>query len=139
MKLVDLLCLNSCLILKVSFSITLGEFYNGERVYHIHHMPFYEKLKEDLILLKDLLKKLLLALDLLQEKSVIHADLKPDNILVKFDGEKIVSLKVIDFGSAFLHSQASSIRMSTPEYLSPECLTYLDSSSKIFTYNSLSL
>lgn len=96
----------------------------------MHHMAFYERLKSNLTILKDLLKRLLLALDLLQEKSVIHADLKPDNILVEFNGTQIVSLKVIDFGSAFLHDKSSSIRMSTPEYLSPECLSYLDASSK---------
>ena len=38
---------------------------------------------------------------------VVHADLKPDNILVAFDEETetIKSLKVIDFGSAFILSE----------------------------------
>jgi serine/threonine protein kinase len=36
----------------------------------------------------------------------VHADLKPDNILIDYDEEqnKIKSLKVIDFGSAFILS-----------------------------------
>jgi len=35
---------------------------------------------------------------------VVHADLKPDNILVDYDPESrtILELKVIDLGSAFL-------------------------------------
>eukprot|EP00349_Pseudokeronopsis_sp_Brazil_P002877 CAMPEP_0202968980 /NCGR_PEP_ID=MMETSP1396-20130829/14546_1 /ASSEMBLY_ACC=CAM_ASM_000872 /TAXON_ID= /ORGANISM="Pseudokeronopsis sp., Strain Brazil" /LENGTH=81 /DNA_ID=CAMNT_0049695987 /DNA_START=1074 /DNA_END=1319 /DNA_ORIENTATION=+ len=64
---------------------------------------------------------------------MVHADLKPDNILVDFDEEqgKIVSLKVIDFGSAFLLSnkvelkQQKEFAMSTPEYLPPEIQTYM--------------
>ena len=85
-------------------------------------------------ILRDLLRRLFLALDLLQEKGIIHADIKPDNILVEIGGEKINSVKLIDFGSAFFYNQPCNIRMSTPEYLSPECLSYLDSSSKPFMY-----
>jgi len=35
-------------------------------------------------------------------------------------------LKVIDFGSSFIYSEATTINMSTPEYLSPEILKYID-------------
>lgn len=44
------------------------------------------------------------ALALLSKLGIVHADLKPDNILVDFDEDtlKIVSLKLIDFGSAFM-------------------------------------
>jgi serine/threonine protein kinase len=44
------------------------------------------------------------ALTLLGRLGIVHADLKPDNILVEFDEElsKLTSLKIIDFGSAFM-------------------------------------
>lgn len=43
-------------------------------------------------------------LRLFAELGIVHADLKPDNILVEFNEEtsELVSLKVIDFGSAFV-------------------------------------
>ncbi len=40
-------------------------------------------------------------LETLTEKKIIHADLKPDNILIDFDGQNLTGLKLIDFGSAF--------------------------------------
>jgi len=108
------------------FSLQIkGEFFNGERIYRVHHMQFYENLKSDPLLLKDLLRRIISALDLLQSKQIIHCDLKPDNILLDFDGTKINSLKLIDFGSAFFYDKPCNLRMTTPEYLSPECLEYL--------------
>ena len=59
----------------------------------------------------------------------MHADLKPDNILIEFDGEKISGLKLIDFGSAFLFNNATNITATTPEYLAPEVLQFLENRS----------
>ena len=64
--------------------------------------------------------------DVLQHVEIVHADIKPDNILVSFSEGKIVDLKLIDFGSAFSFSDPSRISMSTPEYLSPEVLEYIE-------------
>jgi serine/threonine protein kinase len=64
------------------------------------------------------------ALDTLAWYGIVHADMKPDNILVDFDGEKLTNLKLIDFGSAFSFYQPTSIGISTPEYLAPEVLDY---------------
>jgi serine/threonine protein kinase len=45
---------------------------------------------------------------------------------VDFDGTKIKCLKVIDFGSSFVFSEVRSVPASTPEYLAPEVLQFLD-------------
>lgn len=71
-------------------------------------------------------------LDALQKRHVVHADLKPDNILIDFDGKKLNGIKVIDFGSAFAYSTSNAngkITASTPEYLAPEVLAFLETKS----------
>lgn len=56
----------------------------------------------------------------------MHADLKTDNILIEWDGEDIVGLKLIDFGSAFMFGTTERITATTPEYLAPEVLQFLE-------------
>lgn len=67
---------------------------------------------------------------LLSKLDIVHADIKPDNILVDFDGKRIKSLKIIDFGSSFVYSSARSVPATTPEYLAPEVLQFLEKRSK---------
>lgn len=73
-------------------------------------------------------------LTLFSAAGIVHADLKPDNIIIDFDEESqtIRSLKIIDFGSAFLLNDDDvklrdqvEFGQSTPEYLPPEIQTYL--------------
>lgn len=61
---------------------------------------------------------------------IVHADIKPDNLLVDFKDDQIKSIKVIDFGSAFIFSDACSMPASTPEYLAPEFLEFMEKRSK---------
>lgn len=81
-----------------------GEFYKGERVYGVKHWPFYHHMRNSISLMRDFIRRMCEALTLLSRLGVVHADLKPDNILIEFDEEnvRITSLKLIDFGSAFL-------------------------------------
>lgn len=84
-----------------------GEFFKGERIYMVHHSDFYHNLRLSQQLLRDLIEKISQALYFFARVGIVHADLKPDNILVEVDLEAmtITSLKIIDFGSAFILSQ----------------------------------
>jgi serine/threonine-protein kinase ULK/ATG1 len=64
----------------------------------------------------------------LSELKIVHADIKPDNLLVAYNPatRAITELKLIDFGSAFSFTEPSHIQASTPEYLAPEVLEYLE-------------
>jgi serine/threonine protein kinase len=81
-----------------------GEFYKGERVYMVHHGNFYHALRNNFDLLRDFIYRMCETLSLFAKLSIVHADLKPDNILIDFDEQtqQISSLKIIDLGSSFL-------------------------------------
>lgn len=81
-----------------------GEFYKGERLYMVHHGQLYKAIRSNLSLLRDFLKRMCQALGLLARLGIVHADLKPDNIIIDFDEAKevILSLKIIDLGSSFM-------------------------------------
>ena len=81
-----------------------GEFYKGERIYMVHHSHFYHSIRTNMELLKDFLFRMCTALSLFARLSIVHGDLKPDNIIIDYDPatQKILTLKVIDLGSSFL-------------------------------------
>lgn len=103
-----------------------GEFYKGERIYGVQHQDFYRALKEDKQVIVDLIRMLAEVLDVLAMFRIVHADIKPDNILIDFDGRRLRDVKLIDFGSAFSYENPSQISATTPEYLGPEVLDYLE-------------
>lgn len=102
-----------------------GEFVGSERLYRVHHLPFYEAMKGDLRLLKHFLRQVLEALLVLSDHEVVHSDLKPENILVEGgeNGEVTKSrARLCDFGSAFSFDRNAKPALATPEYMPPEAL-----------------
>ena len=106
-----------------------GEFYKGERIYLVQHSVFYHQLRNDNKLMASYIKGMTEVLDLFYKAGIVHADLKPDNILIDYDesDNSIKALKIIDLGSAFLlnHEEEKlkdqiEFVQSTPEYLPPE-------------------
>lgn len=81
-----------------------GEFYKNERIYMIQHGGLFKALRTDLLLLRDFLSKICQAIGIFSKLGIVHADLKPENVIIDFDQEtrKILSLKIIDLGSSFL-------------------------------------
>ena len=51
----------------------------------VHHSTFYHLLRNNLSLMADFIKRMTSVLELFYQAGVVHADLKPDNILVEFD------------------------------------------------------
>ncbi|CAC5405047.1 DYRK2_3_4 [Mytilus coruscus] len=80
--------------------------------------------------------RLLTILGFLQQQNVIHADLKPDNILLK-KKDDLGSLKVIDFGNAIhhIHKEVSlyyeDFEVQTPLYRAPEVIFGIPFGSEI--------
>ena len=109
----------------LSFKIK-GEFEKGERIYHIQKGIFLMSLFSNISQFKFLLKSLLLCINDINKTGIIHSDIKPENILIEYDGSslennfRIKSIKIIDYGSAFLINNTSLITSNTPEYLCPE-------------------
>lgn len=51
------------------------------------------------------------ALEVLAARGVVHADLKPDNILLSYDSatSQLTGVKLIDFGSSFAYRADGNI------------------------------
>jgi len=105
-----------------------GEFFKGEWIYSIKYQDTYKILKRDKSLLKQLITEIIKGISFLSKIGIVHGDMKPDNILIDFDGTTLHSVKIIDFGSAFFMDQNSlpNFSMNTPEYLAPEVLKHLE-------------
>ncbi|XP_053550181.1 homeodomain-interacting protein kinase 4-like [Bombina bombina] len=78
--------------------------------------------------------QVLIALGKLQELSIMHTDLKPENIMLVNQAKNPFKIKLIDFGNACISKEAKYFKhpyMQTRYYRSPEILLGLPISSKI--------
>lgn len=69
-----------------------------------------------------IIKTILYSINTLHEKGIVHADIKPNNILIKKTSRDFYAAKLIDFDSSFVEN-GSSVQMNTEcdlVYLSPE-------------------
>ncbi len=60
---------------------------------------YYEKSK-NLAHTMDIFGEILEGIEYLHKKNVVHRDIKPDNIIVNYEKNKKLKVKIIDFGSA---------------------------------------
>jgi len=96
-----------------------------ERVYRVHHLPFYEAMKQDPRVFKRLVRQVLEAIRLLADHGIVHSDLKPENLLLKGSETEPLGLREVrlcDFGSSFMCDQPGQLVLATPEYMPPEAL-----------------
>jgi serine/threonine protein kinase len=107
----------------LSFKVK-GEFFKGERVYRVHHLPFFEHLRSSPAAVQRLVSELLQVVEYISSLGIVHSDLKPDNILIRQDHSgAYAGLQLCDFGSSCIVQEQSTFVPSpsaTPEYAAPE-------------------
>lgn len=118
--------LNQCMTGNI---ITIFDFFRFESKYYV----VTEKVENNSLTIKDISqlpmeKKLLIIrtilynISSLHEKGIVHADIKPDNILIKPTINGFYTAKLIDFDSGFFEKDSSFTTNTEGDlvYLSPE-------------------
>ena len=101
-------------------------FRSGSKYYAVTERIYTSDLKiEDVHRLErgkreTLIKTLLYSVAALHEHGIVHADLKPDNLLIKQTKDHYHTVKVIDFDAGFLEGQVPQELQGDFVYLSPE-------------------
>ncbi len=79
----------------------------------------------------DIFKKIAHALDAMHERGFIHADIKPNNILLTGNGD----VKIIDFGQSCPVGHKKDRIQGTPDYIAPEQVRRLPLDRRTDVYN----
>ena len=94
-------------------------FIEGGELYKI--LKNEKKFKEDVVIFYAI--QLILAIDYLHNKNIIHRDLKLENIMIDLEGY----IKIIDYGLAKkldeTEEEEATTYCGTPEYLAPEMVS----------------
>ena len=97
------------------FCFLLIEFVNGK---NLNDYLSSRQKKNNIFETQFYIGSILLMLEYLQKKFIVHRDIKPDNIMIDSNGY----LKMIDFGTAKVLTNYTSTIIGTPHYISPEIL-----------------
>ncbi len=68
------------------------------------------------------MEQVLLTVDFIHQKDIVHRDIKLDNILINKKEEGQYNVKIADFGMATFSSGQLYIKCGTPGYVAPEIL-----------------
>jgi len=112
--------------LKTRELFLIMELVDGERM----DTQFQDKRPDRLEPVVDMFLHVAAGLQAMHRHGYVHADIKPNNILLTSDG----GLKIIDFGQSCTLGHTKSRIQGTPDYIAPEqvALTPLDQRTDVF-------
>jgi len=95
-------------LFKVTKAHLLVEYVNGKTLDNVPVLPMQA--------LVQVFQKIAAALAHMHRRKVLHADMKPGNVMLSRTGH----IKVIDFGLAWIKDEPKDRVQGTPEYMAPE-------------------
>jgi eukaryotic-like serine/threonine-protein kinase len=95
-------------LFKVTKAHLLVEYVNGKTLDNVPVLPIAAQVQ--------VFQKIAAALAHMHRRKVLHADMKPGNVMLSRTGQ----VKVIDFGLAWIKDEHKDRVQGTPEYMAPE-------------------
>ncbi|KAJ8672149.1 hypothetical protein QAD02_003408 [Eretmocerus hayati] len=84
-----------------------------------------------------MLSHLCYALAYLHSRNIVHRDIKPENLLVHMNDNRVICLKLADFGLAQIVERPLYTICGTPTYVAPEILAEVGYGVKVCRYHSI--